>query len=291
MDYLLSVLDLFPSHLAETVIVYARNGKFIPEELRVRLGQPVWLRGAGEEICCDGQIVTSDDISHVLLNATNGAFHSAFQRLQHGYLPLPGGGRLGLCGEGTVIEGQLRSIRNISSLCIRIARQIPGCGDEVFDRLVDGYFHSTLLIGPPGSGKTTLLRELIRRLSYDGAYICVADERGEISGMDRGQATFDLGPRCDVTTGIPKQTAAMMLLRTMSPDILAMDEITAAQDLPAVTEALGCGVGLLTTVHGRGKEDLRKPGLSALLNTGAFERCVLIDLERGRRIYRVEKLG
>jgi len=159
---------------------------------------------------------------------------------------------MGICGEGSGDVGGIRNIRNISSICIRVAKPAYGCADDIFSPITEPEFRNTIIIAPPGAGKTTLLRELIRRLSESGKYVCVADERGEISGMYRGKPVFDLGPRCDISFGVPKQHAAMMMLRSMAPDILAMDEITASRDTVAIIEAIGCGVGLLTSIHGSG---------------------------------------
>ncbi len=290
MYHLSSILRLFPTELAEALYKEILSEHLSPEEIRIRRGQAICIRSAQREFFSSTGIVNDRHLQHILLNATNGAFHSATEQLKNGYLPLPNGCRMGLCGEGSGGEATLRNIRSISSLCIRIAKPVQGCGDEVYTRITDGGYRNTIIIAPPGAGKTTLLRELIRKLSYDGWYVCIADERGELSGMYQGRGAFDLGPRCDVSYGIAKQQAAMMLLRSMCPDVLAMDEITALRDTPAITEAVGCGVGLLTTIHGEGIEAVYKPGFRPISETYAFERAVIISLENGKRKYRVEAL-
>lgn len=234
--------------------------------------------------------VTEQDLTYILMNAMNGTLHSAEEALQNGYLPLPNGCRMGICGQGAMEDGAIRSIRSVSSLCIRMARPAIGCADAIYPRIAEPTFRNTIIIAPPGKGKTTLLRELIRKLSRAGHYVSVADERGELSGMCGGVPTFDLGARCDVSVGVPKQQAAIMLLRGMSPDILAMDEITAARDLPALTEAVGCGVGLLTTMHGTDLSALEKPAFREIAGAGVFQRAVIIRLRNGRREYTVEDL-
>lgn len=284
-----SILSLFPKTIKAELEQLCDAHDLAPEEIRVRRGQAVCIRTAsGEHIgrC----VVTEQMISHILMNATNGSFHSAAEALRSGYLPLPNGCRMGICGEGAMGEGALRNVRNISSLCLRIAHPAHGCADTIFLNLTEPVFRNTIIIAPPGKGKTTLLRELIRKLSASGQYVCVADERGEISGMYRGDASFDLGPRSDIAFGIPKQQAAMMLLRGMAPDILAMDEITAVRDMPAIMEAMGCGVGLLTTMHGNGTSALKKTSFLPIVEAHAFERAVVICVEKGKRRYFLEEL-
>ena len=197
---------------------------------------------------------------------------------------------MGICGNGAGPDGVLRGMDDIHSLCIRIASQQIGCGDALWETWMQNGFRNTIIIAPPGAGKTTLLRELIRRLSVTGYYVGVADERCELSGQFDGRAAFDLGSRCDVITGIPKQAAAMMLLRSMAPQVLAMDEITAFADMEAIKEAVGCGVGLLTTIHGDGILSLRKPGFQALYDAKVFELGILIHNTKGRRDYEVVNL-
>ena len=285
-----SVLSLFPKQIADEInqIVWERH--IFPEEIRIRRGRPVCIRAAREEFYLSG-CICAEDIAYVILTATNGSFHSSQETIKQGYLPLKHGARLGFCGEAANSYGEIRNIRNISSICIRIAHEIPGCADEVYPVIAAPRFQNTIIVAPPGIGKTTFLRELIRLLSVNGHYIGVVDERGEIAGMYQGKAEFDLGPRSDVSVGIPKPRSAMMLLKSMAPDVLAMDEITAAQDTPAIMEAIGCGVGLLTTMHGRSLADLKKPSFSKILEERAFEYAVFIENGGNGRTYHVERLN
>ena len=224
----------------------------------------------------------------VVGNAGDGSYHTAAQHIQNGFIPLKGGCRMGVCGNG--VNGRLSSFRDISSVCIRIASEAIGCADKLYEVLYGSGRSNTIIVAPPGAGKTTLLRELIRKLSYSGVYVGVADERGEIAGMYGELPSFDLGPRCHVQSGLPKSQAAMMLLRSMAPQVIAMDEITAYSDAAAILEAVGCGVGLLTTTHGDGLLSLRKPAFRALYDAMVFEKAVLVHVERGERVYQVVDL-
>ena len=289
MDYFMSVLDLFPPDMRGQVSAATLDAQFIPEEIRMRVGGAVRLRKYGQEReCCS--VVTKSQMMYVVGCAAEGSYHAAAQYIRQGYLPLRGGGRMGLCGIGDRANGVITSFRDIESICIRIPKEAKDCAGELYDTLYGNGFINTVIIAPPGLGKTTLLRELIRKLSYDGKYVGVADERGEIAGMYGNRPSFDLGPRCDVLSGVSKSSGAMMLVRTMNPHVIAMDEITAYHDASAIMEAVGCGVGLLTTMHGNGLESLRKPAFRPLYDAMVFEWAVMIEVKDGRRCYRVERV-
>ena len=278
------VTSYLPPRLRTSIGAYCREKQFTPEEIRLRRGQAPCLRIAGEEYCC-GPEVTGEELSALILAVTGGSLHCAQDYLSQGYLPLPEGGRMGICG-----LGRGYALQGVSSVCIRLPRMVPGCADAVLAQICQPDFHSTLLISPPGLGKTTLLREMIRRLSYSGKYVGVCDERGELSGAQKGGTGFDLGPRTDVCPMGNREDSAMQLLRTMSPDILAMDELTAARDRQAVLEAMGCGVQLLSTVHGASVQDLQRPGFRPILELGAFSYAVIISQREGQRNYTVQRL-
>lgn len=288
MDHYL--VRLFPQQIYSSVEKVVVENHIKPEEIRIRIGQAPVIRSTGREFVCSDAIVSEKDISYILMNATNGAFHSSIDYIQNGFLPLPNGSRLGICGEGVMLEQKLYNLHHISSLCLRIAHEHHGCADFLFDSYYQSGFQNTIIIAPPGIGKTTLLRECIRKLSNDGHYVGVADERGELSGMHQGKRSFDLGSRTDVISGVDKPHAASMLLRSMAPDIIAMDEITSLRDLPAIVEAIGCGVSLLASIHGEELEDLYKPAMSEIMDTKAFQIAVIIKIENHQRVYRVERL-
>ena len=259
----------------------------VPEEIRLRVGSPVCLRDFEREHYF-GANLTKEQLVWVVGNAAEGSFHTAAGYLQKGYIPLRCGSRMGVCGNGT--NGEITSFGDVSSACIRIARSAEGCADELYDTLYEDGFRNTIIIAPPGVGKTTLLRELIRKCSYGGMYVGVADERGEIAGMYGDRSSFDLGPRSDVLSGIPKSRGAMLLLRSMTPDLLAMDEITAHSDMETIMEAAGCGAGLLTTIHGEGTSVFRKPAFRQLYELGVFRYGILINVNDGKRSYKAVDL-
>ena len=207
-----------------------------------------------------------------------------------------GGFRVGLCGSAVVKDGEVTNLKQIASAVIRISREQKGIAQAVAPRLFrDGRFVSTLLLSPPGGGKTTLLRDLVRQLSQGEGVppqrITLIDEREEIAVMYRGQPQMDVGPRTDVLSGCPKALAIPMPLRAMNPQIIAVDEITVREDLRAISQAAGCGVALLATIHAANVEELQaKPLYQELLAGRVFRQVVLIRTGPEGRLYAVENL-
>lgn len=259
------------------------------EEFRLRRGHPPTALIAGRETTLGQTPVTEAHLRAVLEAASRSSLHAAEAELRRGYLSAPGGVRVGVCGVGVTGEAGPVGLRSFSSLAVRVPHAVPGCADGVWREVTEGGFHSLLVVSPPGAGKTTLLRELIRRLSEAGERVCVADERGELAGAG---CDFDLGPHTDVMTGIPKAAAAGMLLRSMNPQIIAMDEIADEAEGEALLAAVGCGVSLLASAHGDCVGDARRhPACRRLLDTGAFHTAVTILCAGGIRSYRTEALG
>lgn len=292
MDSLSNAISLLPPHLRRALDGLSAETKGTVEELRITRGLPLKLKtNVGELDVAEPAAVSASDIDHIIMSATGGSYHSAASTISQGYITVPGGCRIGLSGEGNGRTGNARGLRNIMSLCIRIPKEFPGCADEIVEKLVDDQFYNTLIISPPGMGKTTLLRELIRKFSEGGYRVSLADERGEVAAVYHGVPQFDLGPRTDVLSNVNKCEAGIMMIRTMAPDILAMDEISAASDMPAVLEAAGCGVGLLATVHGTDIDSLRHKKLfRELFSYDIFQKAVCIDFMGGQRNYQVVEL-
>lgn len=238
------------------------------QELRLRLGSPPELVLSQESRWGSGQ-VSREDLNYCV-NAASRYSPWAAATAAHGYITAPGGHRIGLCGTAVCKDGRVSGIGDPTSLCVRIARDHPGIGKKAAK--LGG---SILILGPPGWGKTTLLRDLCRQIA-DRETVCVVDERGELypEGFQRGK-------RMDVLTGCPKAEGIEMALRVMSPQAIAVDEITAEGDAQALTRAANCGVRLLATAHGSSLEDLsRREAYRGLLREKLFENVLILRRDK-----------
>ena len=286
---------VLPGRLREQALAQPPEVRQMAEEFRLRAGQPLAvLLPEGERSL--GAAVTPEDLETLCDLATDYSRYAAEETLREGYLSVRGGFRVGLCGAAVMKDGQVTNLKQISSAVIRISRELKGIGAAVVPRLFRGeHFASTLLLSPPGGGKTTLLRDLVRLMSRGEQVppqrIALIDERDEIAVMYRGQPQMDVGPRTDILNGCPKAAAIPMVLRAMNPQIIALDEITVQEDIQAIAQAAGCGVGLLATIHAGSVEELQaKPLYRALLEGRVFRQAVLIRRGSAGWAYAVENL-
>lgn len=261
------------------------------EEIRLRVGQVPMMQQNGREYPIHGEAVTEEELMRVLEKATGASLHTVSAALANGFISYHGL-RIGVCGTAFERDDKVSGFRWFSSLAIRIPRECKGICNDIYARLRKEQPDNLLILSPPGMGKTTVLRELIRRFSNDGIRVGVVDERWEIAASEQGRVQFDLGAHSDILSGVPKAKASMMLLRTMNPQIIAMDEITQPEDLNAIREIIGCGVRLLATAHASGPEELHKrPLYRTMLAERQFEACILIRMQDAERRYELQELN
>lgn len=241
-----------------------RLGKETLQELRLRIRFPPELVLSGKSVWLSRE-VTEEDLRFIINTSSRYSPWTA-ATVSSGYLTAPGGHRIGLCGDVTCRDGTPTGIRQPESLCIRVCRDFPGISSGIGIRS-----GSLLILGAPGWGKTTLLRDIARNIAEKDT-VAVVDERGELFplGIKRGR-------RMDVLTGCPKPQGIDMVLRTMSPQWIAVDEITGAGDCQAIRNAVGCGVRFLATAHASSRQDLyQRPIYRPLAESGLFDTvCVL----------------
>ena len=269
-----SLLSVLPGWLRQEV---DELGKNTLQELRLRQGQPpeLILEGKPWEL---GRAVTQEDLTFCI-NAASGYSPWSVESCAEGYLTITGGHRMGLCGQCVTQDGRPAGFRELDSLCIRVARDLRGLAPEDSANL-----GSVLILGAPGWGKTTLLRCICRRIAQTHC-VCVVDERQEL--FPRG---FQRGRRMDVLSGCGKEAGIEMVLRSMGPDYIAVDEITAQADAQALVRASGCGVRLLATAHAAGKQDLlTRPCYQVLLEKGIFDTVLLLNRDKSFHRERMER--
>ncbi|MGI5901958.1 MAG: stage III sporulation protein AA [Desulfitobacteriia bacterium] len=270
------------------------------EEIRLRINQPLTIRTAKKDYFIPSgsrnstekfDVLRKEDLLETLDKMTYSSIYAAEEELKQGFITLPGGHRTGICGETVIENGKIKTLKNISALNIRLARQPDLKTSKLLIHLLKRSkdFCHTLLISPPRAGKTTLLRQLIRDLSngvpeigLEGQTVGVVDERSEIAGMWQGISAFDLGCRTDVLDRCPKALGIKMLIRSMAPSVVAVDELGGPEDIAAVREAMSCGVKILATLHANSVAELKnRKHLKEMLESEILERVVVLSRVRG----------
>lgn len=292
MQEMEKVLQLFPEKI-RAVLADGRLRYEALQEIRLRADQPLMICYEGQSVILKEKgyayRVSEREIRETMERIGRHSLYAYEDELRQGFLTIRGGHRVGVAGKTVLEKETVRSMKYISFVNVRLAHQIRGCADPVIPRIYgkDGQILHTLIISPPRCGKTTLLRDLIRQISdgapgvHQGFTVGVVDERSEIAGCFQGVPVNDLGMRTDVLDGCPKAEGMMMLIRAMSPDVVAVDEIGSPEEIGAIHEVLHCGCKLLATVHGSSLEDvIQKPFLRELVGEHLFERFVILGGNR-----------
>lgn len=261
------LLNILPQWMRVEVDKLGRDSL---QDLRLRINTAPELKLSDNTVYLHQKATISDLI--FIINAATKYSPWIGKSAVNGYITAPGGHRIGICGKSTGSSGSLLSVHGITSVCIRISRDFPGIADGVPSK------RSILIIGKPGSGKTTLLRDIIRyRSTNDGENISVVDEREEIFPRWEGKFCFPTGRKTDVLSGYSKSAGLEAVLRTMGPDTVAIDEITAAEDCKSLLTAGWCGVYLLATAHAGDKKDfLQRPIYKPIVESGLFDTLITL---------------
>lgn len=264
------------------------------QEIRLRVDCPLLITWNGKEYFVkstgeitpeekEGVVVEKRELMETMEYISNFSLYAYEEEIRQGFLTIEGGHRIGIAGKIVMDGEKIKNVRYISFINIRLSHQIKGCADQVMPYIIskEEVCH-TLIISPPKCGKTTLLRDIIRQFSngtdtFHGRTVGVVDERSELGGSYMGVPQNDLGIRTDLLDCCPKSEGMMMLIRSMSPDIIAVDEIGDYKDILAIESVINCGCKLLTTIHGASIEDIeKKPLMQKLMQERVFERYIIL---------------
>ena len=281
-----SIFTYFPQKWVEIFQQLSATKIQTVEEIRIRIGKPV-------EIALGGYyeflpiIATEEETAQFLSRLTQFSMYTMEEELKRGYITIEGGHRVGIAGKVILDKGYVKAIVHISSFNIRIAREKVGCAEFLLPHLYSDGWHSTMIIGPPQTGKTTLLRDVARVISSGTSTashtiaarkVGIVDERSEIAGCVRGVPQLQFGDRIDVLDACPKAEGMMMLIRSMSPDVIVADEIGRSEDAVSVLEAVNAGIALMISTHGCSLADvIKRPIIKSLIDLHVFSRFVILD--------------
>ena len=250
-------------------------GKESLQEVRLRVDRPpeIVLRDQFRYL---ERCISTDDLKYCI-NAASQYSPWASATIANGFITAQGGHRIGICGTVAIVNGKLTTVSEITSLCIRVARDIDGLAERASE--LPG---SLLIIGRPGSGKTTLLRDLARQKANRGnGAVAVVDERQELFPAVNGIFSFPTGDKLDVLSGCNKASGLEMMIRTMNPRWVAVDEITCPEDCKALLHAGWCGVSILATAHAGSMGDLMKrPVYKPLIQSGLFKYVLVMQPDK-----------
>ena len=287
------IAKLFPAHIRQALLA-AHFDMDQVYEIRLRVNAPLIVIYQGKEYFLtregefsreesQGCFVRAEDLKETMEYVSSYSMYAFEEEIRQGFITIQGGHRVGIAGK-TVLEGdRIKSVKYISYINLRLSHQIKGCASPILPYIIkNGRICHTLIISPPRCGKTTLLRDLIRQVSSGSSYmpgvsVGVVDERSEIGGSYQGIPQNDLGIRTDVLDCCPKAEGMMMLIRSMSPEVVAVDELGDYEDIHAIESVIHCGCKLFATVHGSSIEDIkRKPLMQRLVRERIFERYIVL---------------
>ena len=290
MEELKSILQYFPNNIKETILqaISISLGEFV-EEIRIRQSRPITLK-IGQEVMVLEHVITKEEINEIFERICENSIYSYKKEICEGFITIKGGHRVGITGTA-VIDEKIKNINYISSLNFRIAREKKGSSKGIIKHVInqnENTIFNTLIISPPGGGKTTVLRDILRNLSngikelnFSPKVVGLVDERGEIAATYKGEPQKDVGIMTDVMSNFPKSIGMKMLIRSMSPQIIACDEIGGIEDIQAIKVAICSGVKGIFTAHGRNLEELiQNPELNHLITENIIEKVIQLSLQK-----------
>lgn len=277
------ILKVLPMKISSEIREYFKGDKI--QEIRIKVGKPIILNSfRGERIL--RYIVMEEDIKQILVKVSNYSLYAYEEEIKQGYITIKGGHRIGIAGECVIVSGVIRTIKNISSLNIRICREIIGASNELMKHITkNNKVYNTLIVSPPKCGKTTMLRDIARNISsgmniinLSGKKVSIIDERSEIAACFNGVPQMDVGIRTDVLDNCLKREGMLMAIRSLSPEVLICDEIGTKGDIESLFMAFNSGVNIIVTLHGFSIDDIYKRKVfKELLDNSILDRIVILS--------------
>ncbi|EJO5346981.1 stage III sporulation protein AA [Clostridium botulinum] len=284
--YTKEIINILPNHISKLICDLDQVDRL--QEIRFKVGKPVCFQiGNTEKI--EKYEVKKEDIKAIVQRMSNYSIYSFEEEIKQGYLTIKGGHRIGICGRCVIDGGRVKTIRDISSLNIRICREVYNASKLVMPYIVEnGQVLNTIIISPPKCGKTTILRDISKKISdgvnilnLKGKKVSVIDERSELAGCYNGVPQLDVGLRTDVLDNCPKSQGIVMAIRSMAPEVIICDEIGTYKDVESIIIALNSGVSLVTTIHGFGIEDLyNRPVFKEIVENRVFKRALVLSSKK-----------
>src|SRR5690625_2221610 len=277
------ILRLFPKEIKELINMQIGERWTFLLEIRCRLNQPIELVFEKHVEWIKEKIPNEQVCIFIINQLSEYSLYRMEDELREGYITIEGGHRVGLAGKVNTFNGFVKAIQHITFLNIRIAKENIGTALPIIPYLYSKDYLNTLLIGPPLTGKTTLLRDITRLIAsgwgtVQPKKVGVIDERSEIAASIKGVPQHHVGLRTDVMDACPKAEGMMMLIRSMSPNVLIVDEIGSEKDVQSLIEAIHAGVSVISTIHGQSISELKKrPSLQPIFRKNIFKRYIVLE--------------
>lgn len=270
--YINAFTQHFPVNLTEALLVMGTKDI---QEIRICAERNAAVIKNGK-LTDTGIYINWETLNKIVQSMCRGSMYAMQTSLVQGFITLPGGHRVGVCGRCVSENGKVTHLTDISAICIRVAKEVKGAADTIMEYLeCNGRLYNTLIISPPGCGKTTLLRDIARQLG-EKHKVCIADERSEIASIKGGTALYDVGKYTCVMDSVPKAEGILMMLRTMAPEVIMTDETGSVEEEEAIRSLINCGAKIITTAHGYSDRSTEK-----YRDRDIFERIIVLSSRKG----------
>ena len=315
MDNYIEVLQVLPKKIIEIIEGKVDTKKI--QEIRIKVNKPVIINTANEELVLDYLVSKEElkystyqpvkyrkELKYIITKISSYSLYAFEEEMRQGYITFRGGHRIGLAGQCVMENGRVKILRNISSITIRICKEVIGASNKIMPYISSfNKVYNTLIVSPPKCGKTTILRDIAKnisngfsRINLKGKKVAIIDERSEIAACYNGVPQMNVGIRSDVLDNCLKTNGIIMAIRSLSPEVIICDEIGTMHEIEALSMAFNSGVKMILTVHGIDLEDVsRRKSLKELIDENILERIIVLSCKNGpgtlEKVYKVQEGG